>query len=113
MAALVAATPSLRTSLSEYAAWTHCTADVGGAGSLGDIPLVVLARGRGFATEAAILAQHPEDAKWADAIWRSCQEDHLTRSSNSRLVIAENSGHYIYASEPQLSSTRSTPSCRR
>lgn len=101
-ATLVAATPSLRTSLSEFVAWTHGTADVGGAGSLGDIPLVVLARGRGFAAEAAILAQHPEDAKRVDAIWRSCQEDHLTRSSNSRLVIAENSGHYIYASEPEL-----------
>jgi len=30
------------------------------------------------------------------------QEDHLTRSTNSKLVIAETSTHYVYVTEPEL-----------
>ena len=93
---------SLRASLAEDDAWADTTAQVGGRGSLGDVPLVVLAAGLGVAEAEPGLALSPEDAERVDSIWRSLQEDHLTRSSNARLLVAENSGHYIYASEPEL-----------
>jgi pimeloyl-ACP methyl ester carboxylesterase len=101
-AELTTRTPSLRTLLLELDAWSRTTARVGGPGSLGDTPLTVLASGLGIAAEASLLSQHPDDAQRVDALWRSFQRDHLRRSTRSQLVVAENSGHYIYASEPAL-----------
>ena len=101
-AALVARPQSLRASLAEDDAWAETTAEVAGPGSLGDIPLIVLAAGLKVAEADPGLALSPQDAERVDSIWRSLQEDHLTRSTNARLVVAENSGHYIYASEPEL-----------
>ena len=101
-AALVARPRSLRASLAENNAWAETTAQVAGPGSLGDIPLIVLAAGLGVAKADPGLALSPQDAERVDSIWRSLQEDHLTRSTNARLVVADNSGHYIYASEPEL-----------
>ena len=101
-ATLIGRTSGIRTAMAELDAWSQTAAHVGGPGSLGDIPLTVLARGLGIASEVAFFAEHPEDARRVDAIWRRFQEDHLTRSSNARLVIAENSGHYIHGSEPEL-----------
>jgi len=43
-----------------------------------------------------------KDAKRVDSIWRRLQGNHLTRSTNAQLVVAENSGHYVYISEPAL-----------
>ena len=101
-AALVARPQSLRASLAEDDAWAETTAQVAGSGSLGDIPLIVLAAGLGIAKAEPGLTLSLQDAKRVDSIWRSLQEDHLTRSTNARLVVAKNSGHYIYASEPEL-----------
>ena len=101
-AALAARPHSLRTSLAEDDAWAVTTAQVGGQGSLGDVPLIVLAAGLGIAESEPGLALSPEDAERVDSIWRSLQEDHLTRSTNARLLVAENSGHSVYMSEPEL-----------
>lgn len=101
-AALAARPQSLRASLAEDDAWAETTAQVGGPGSLGDIPLIVIAAGLGIAAAEPGLTLSPQDAERVDSIWRSLQEDHLTRSTNARLVVAENSGHYVYISEPDL-----------
>jgi pimeloyl-ACP methyl ester carboxylesterase len=101
-AALVARPQSMRSFLAENDAWAETTAQVGGQGSLGDIPLIVISAGPGIANDEPGLALSPEDAERVDSIWRSLQEDHLSRSTNARLVVAEYSGHYIYATEPDL-----------
>jgi hypothetical protein len=88
--------------LAEDSAWAETTAQVGGHGSLGDIPLIVIAASLGTAEADPGLTLSPKDAKRVDSIWRSLQEDHLTRSTNARLLVAQNSGHYVYASQPDL-----------
>ena len=101
-AALAARPHSLRASLAEDDAWAETTAQVGGPGSLGDVPLIVIAAGLGVAEAEPGIGLSSEDAERVDSIWRTLQEDHLTRSTNARLVVAENSDHYVYASEPKL-----------
>lgn len=58
---------------------------------LGDIPLVIL---------SANQKQHytPE----IQLLWHQLQEELLQLSSKSKLLIAEESGHYIHHDEPEL-----------
>lgn len=63
------------------------------------VPLYVLARG----TTA------PPSADWTAENWakygaaqRELQQDHARRSSNSKLIIAEKSGHAIHQDQPEL-----------
>ena len=80
---------------------------MGANGSLGDIPLVVLAHGLGLDTTLPAdvreqLGLTDDALARYETIWRGLQEDHLTRSSDSELVVAENSTHYIYFDEPDV-----------
>ena len=61
----------------------------------GEIPLVVLTRGRGPSGDDSGNAVREQ-------IWLDLQRDLLTRSSKSEHVIAKNSGHYIHNDEPHL-----------
>jgi pimeloyl-ACP methyl ester carboxylesterase len=61
----------------------------------GDIPLIVLARGRASPTTDA-------NAAARDAIWNELQRHHATRSPKSEHIVAKNSGHYIHNDEPRL-----------
>ena len=72
-AALAARPDSLRTALAEEDGWAATTAQVGGRGALGDIPLVVLAAGAGVAAAEPGLDLPPGDAARTDAIGRSLQ----------------------------------------
>jgi pimeloyl-ACP methyl ester carboxylesterase len=101
-AALYARPPSLGTTVAENDAWAETTGQVGGEGSLGDIPLIVIRAGLPIAEAEPGLTLTPKDAEQVDSIWRSLQENHLTRSTNARIVVAENSGHYVYVDEPAL-----------
>ena len=63
------------------------------------VPLYVLARG----------ATAPPSADWTAENWakygaaqREMQQDHARRSSNSKLIIAEKSGHAIHQDQPEL-----------
>jgi pimeloyl-ACP methyl ester carboxylesterase len=63
------------------------------------VPLYVLARG----------AIAPPSADWTAENWakygaaqREMQQDHASRSSNSKLIIAEKSGHAIHQDQPEL-----------
>ncbi|MCK0112722.1 alpha/beta hydrolase [Ornithinimicrobium sp. F0845] len=98
---------SLETAVAEYAALEEGMAAVGGPGALGDTPLVVIARGIGLEGQLppealGSVGLTPEVLDRFDTIWRGLQEDLLTLSSNSELVVAEDSTHYVYLDEPDV-----------
>lgn len=74
---------------------------------LGDIPLVVVAHGVELADmmtddDLAAMGVTREIMGTYEALWRGFQEDYLTYSTDSTLIIAEESHHYVYVSEPDL-----------
>ena len=98
---------SLNTAVAEYDALESSMTQVAENGSLGDIPLIVLAQGLGLdavlpAEALESLGLTPEVLARYDEIWRGLQEDHVTRSTDGTLVVAENSPHYIYFEEPDV-----------
>ena len=64
----------------------------GGAGGLGDLPLVVITHEKPFPGFAALL----------EPGWREGQERLAQLSSQGRLVVAHKSNHMIHAEEPEL-----------
>lgn len=67
--------------------------------SLGNLPLVVISRGR---TPSAREDAPQEILETWEHIWRQHQREQAALSTNSRHVIAENSGHLINEDEPEL-----------
>jgi pimeloyl-ACP methyl ester carboxylesterase len=65
-----------------------------------DIPLVVLSHGRTVADAVPNITK--EQAARIEAAWADLQRDLAGRSSQGRLVIAQKSGHYVHAEEPEL-----------
>lgn len=65
------------------------------------VPLIVLARGRPDALppQASVTPDVLADAEKA---WRDMQSELATRSTRGRLVVAEQSGHYIQLDQPNL-----------
>jgi pimeloyl-ACP methyl ester carboxylesterase len=63
----------------------------GGYGNLGSKPLIVIRRGK--------TANPPSEA---DLGWQSLQQSLLTLSTDSELVVAENSGHVVPYDEPEV-----------
>lgn len=107
MAALILQPRTWQTFKAEDAAFTQTLAQVAGEGSLGDIPLVVLVAGLGLDGEMPAAVQQrfgvtDEDVDRYDAIWRNLQEDYLTLSTNSRLMVAKGSSHYIHYDEEEV-----------
>jgi len=106
--ALLKAQPeALRAAMAEYAALEEGMAAVGGQGALGDTPLVVIARGIGLAGQLppealTSMGLTPEVLERFDTAWRGLQEDLLTLSSNSELIVAEDSTHYVYLDQPDV-----------
>jgi pimeloyl-ACP methyl ester carboxylesterase len=84
---LQARSQQVRTVLSEGASLTHDNPQLASATSLGNVPLVVLAAGQ-------LVAQSP--------VWLPAQEQMARLSSNSRLVIVDDSGHYIHWDRPTV-----------
>ena len=65
--------------------------------NLGDIPLVVLSHGDNpvpFLSEA--------DNQKLEQAWQAMQTELAAQSSNSKQIVAEDSGHYIQLDQPQL-----------
>lgn len=94
-AAMLAFTPVvLRTVRQEYAAIDLGPAALhqpGGYGKLGNLPLVVIRRGK--------TATPPNDD---DRAWQAAQEAMAKLSSRGVLMVAENSGHVIPYEQPQI-----------
>lgn len=79
----------------EFEAWGRLSPALkapGGFGTLGDLPLIVIRRGKTAAT--------PPNAE--DIAHQQGQESLAALSSNSVLVVAANSGHAIPLDEPQV-----------
>ncbi len=64
----------------------------GGFGQLGDVPLIVITHGIPYTGAQAF------QEEW----WPAAQERLVSLSSNSELIVAENSGHSIMWDEPEL-----------
>jgi pimeloyl-ACP methyl ester carboxylesterase len=106
-AAVVAQPHSLRTTVAEWRARDETMSQVGGEGALGDIPLVVIAAGRGPSASMPArtrdeLGLTSEDVGRHETLWRSFQEDLMHRSTDSRLVIASHSTHAVHLAEPDV-----------
>lgn len=98
---------NLRAMIAEYALLDDDLAEVEENGDLGSIPLIVIAHGLQLkdllpAEALDALGLTTEMLDTYEAIWRGLQEDHLNRSTDSRLIVAENSPHYVYVFEPAL-----------
>lgn len=69
--------------------WLASDAEFTEEADFGDLPVVVLRRGR--------------DEGWSLAdVWIELQEEQAARSTNSQLIVAENSRHYIHLDEPEV-----------
>jgi pimeloyl-ACP methyl ester carboxylesterase len=75
-----------------------------GPKSLGDIPLIVLVAGQGFADDPGNgpPGMSEEEARQSDSRWLRLQRELAELSTSSRLVIAERSSHYIHLDQPDL-----------
>ena len=106
-AALYLQPHSYRTVLEEAEAIPQTLSQVGGEGSLGNIPLVVVAAGLALEEGMSGVDRQrylitPDVVERYDSLWVDLQTEHLNRSTNGRLVVAENSGHYVYFDEPDV-----------
>ncbi len=66
---------------------------------LGDLPVVVIRHGRTMGQEAGVPAGLEDEV---EAAWRRMQHDLTTISTDSRLVVADGSGHDIHLERPDL-----------
>lgn len=67
--------------------------------SLGDIPVRIISHGVAVGEEAGVPAGLEEEV---EAAWQAMQRDLLGVSTDSRLVVAEQSGHDIHVEQPAL-----------
>ena len=91
--------PCFRTVVAEDAASDGREAQVRAAGSLGDMPLVVLTHGLPTAPSGAANAEAADEY---EAVWQELQAEMAALSSNSVLVVADDSGHDIMFDQPEL-----------
>lgn len=83
--------------LDEGAVVEESDALVRSAGPLRDMPLVVLTHG---VPDPTALGAAPEQAEEVEQIWQELQQDLTKLSSNSTLLVAEESGHAIPGEQP-------------
>ncbi len=85
--------------IAEHAAGDAREAQVREAESLGDMPLIVLTHGLSAAPPGASAI---EGAAEYEQVWQELQLEMAALSSNSRLIVAEESGHNIMVDQPEL-----------
>jgi pimeloyl-ACP methyl ester carboxylesterase len=99
--ALVAASPKhIETFSAEQQAVHAIHAELAAAGitSLGDLPLVVLSHGQPMLMPGLTA----EGNQVNEQLWQQLQADLAALSSQGRLVVATDSGHYIQLERPEL-----------
>ena len=84
--------------LEEKAAWEQSIAEMRGVRNLGNMPLVVVSRGRGI--EGPYPAWFP--AQEIEAAWQDMQKDLTRLSANSRQVFARRSDHLVPQRQPEI-----------
>lgn len=77
-----------------YEDWQASAAQVRAAGTLGDIPLVIVARGTDRSQEGPAQAE-------IETMLLELEKELLGLSSNSTYIVVENSGHFIQREQPQ------------
>ena len=91
------------TGLPEELDWETSQDQVRVVKSLGDVPLIVLARGPNSEQTRAMWSGLPDDVmNKLEQVWQDLQKDLAGLSSNSALIVATKAGHYIQNDEPQL-----------
>lgn len=98
---------SLRAMINELASLNDSLAQAQEVDTLGDIPLVVIAHGVKLGDmmtdeDLAAMGVTREIMDTYEALWRGFQEDYLTYSTDSTLIIADESHHYVYVTQPDL-----------
>ncbi len=89
---------SMRESVAELKSISESAAQTAAAGSLGDMPLVVLSQ-----DPDAPQYDLPEDlVKPTNAAWQQMQKELAQLSTNSTQMVAKNSGHYIQLDRPDV-----------
>lgn len=68
---------------------------------LGDLPLLVITRGRSEAS-VAIPAEEREQIRQSEEIHEELQRELASLSTRGRLIVATESGHGIHADQPEL-----------
>jgi pimeloyl-ACP methyl ester carboxylesterase len=87
-----------QSNLDELGAIAESDKQLSAAGSLGNIPLVVIRHGI-----PDLFAGMPvEQAKQAEEVWQELQQELARLSSNGQLMVAEKSGHGIQIDQPDL-----------
>ena len=87
-----------QSNLDELAAIAESDRQVSASGNLGSLPLIVVRHGM-----PDLFARMPADqAVKAEQVWQELQADLARLSSNSRLLVAEKSGHGIQTDQPEL-----------
>lgn len=71
------------------------------SGDLGDLPLVVIRQGR-MGETARQMGLKGWQKEQLEKIWESLQKELAVLSSNSREVVAMESGHYVQFDQPEL-----------
>lgn len=87
-----------QTSLDELSACLESDRQLGAAGTLGHIPLIVIRH----AIPEMFSRMPSEQAEQAEQIWQVLQAELANLSANSRLTVAEKSGHSIQIDQPDL-----------
>jgi len=70
--------------------------------SLGDLPLLVISAGKANTVQSTGGMYTQEQLDSMFSIWQELQKDLLVRSSNSKQMIAEKSGHMIPNEQPEI-----------
>jgi len=87
-----------QSNLDELAASAESDQQVSAAGSLGSLPLTVIRHGI-----PDLFARMPaEQAKQSEQVWQELQADLAKLSSNSQILIAQESGHGIQLDQPGI-----------
>jgi len=83
--------------------WAETLAQVRAVKSLGNLPLAVLVHGPDSAHTQALWAGLPEALVLKlEQVWLDLHKELATLSSDSQLIVAKKSGHWIQNDEPKL-----------
>ncbi|WP_438286780.1 alpha/beta fold hydrolase [Paenibacillus hubeiensis] len=96
----VIATPSFFRAKEEEGSLAYTTEDAIRGQKLGSIPVRVIARG--LPQNYAQAGISTEVGHQLEAIWQAGQRNMMNLSSDSKLIIAEQSGHMVIHDEPEL-----------
>ncbi len=106
-AALFIQPKNLEAPVAEFDSLDESLAQVAESDDLGDTPLIVIAHGlkNSEVIPAEVLDAYGITAEALDTfdeIWRGLQEDLATRSTESQLIVADESTHYVYLMQPDI-----------